>query len=109
MFGNEPCVEDHFAVFAWNRTRHIEIGDTNRRYSDPSPGSGHVRFQGVQSLRKPVHGIRFIFIGATGSGANTKPLLSTIARTLLAFLMFVAGIADAIATFLRATVLEPSP
>src|SRR5271165_5848358 len=44
--------------------------------------SGHP-LQGVQSVRKE-HGIGS-FTGATGSGANTKPLFSTIARTFSPF------------------------
>ena len=39
--------------------------------------------------------------GATGRGASTKPLLSIIAEDFFALLMFVAGIANPIAAFLR--------
>jgi len=70
---DETCVEDGFAVVPGVKSAvEIEMRAVNVQIRQ----SGHP-LQGVQSLWQE-YGIG-PFTGATGSGASTKPLLSTIA------------------------------
>ncbi len=71
---NEPRVEDGFAVTPGIKPA-IEI--EMRAVKVQIRQSGHPP-QGVQSLWQEYQ-VSVSFIGATGSGASTKPLLSTIA------------------------------
>ena len=92
---NEPRIEDHFAVVPGIEPAiEIEIGTIDLQIRQ----FGHA-LQGVQPLRKE-HGIRFIY-RRHGERGQHKAVVVDDREDLLALLMFVAGIADAIATFLR--------
>ena len=99
---DEPRVDDRFAVMPGIKPAiEIEIRAVDFQIRQ----SGHA-LQGVQSVRKE-HGIRFVH-RRYGKRGQHKAVVLDDREDLLALLMFVAGIADAIAPFL-ATVLVPSP
>ena len=87
---NQPCVEDGFAVTPGIEPAiEIEISAVDFQIRQ----SGHA-LQGVQSVRKE-HGIRFIHRRHRQRGQHKAVVLDD-REDLLALLVFVAGIADAI-------------
>src|SRR5271157_4121899 len=92
---NQPRVEDRFTVAPTiSLTVEIEIRTVDLYLAQ----SGHA-LQGVQSVRKK-HGIRFIYRRHRKRGQHKAVVLDD-RDDLLALLVFVAGIADAISPFLR--------
>ena len=92
--GNQPRVEDRFAVVPGIEPAiEIEIRAVDLQIGQ----SGHA-LQGVQSVRKK-HGIRFIHRRHRKRGQHKAVVLDD-RDDLLALLVFVAGIADAITAFL---------
>src|SRR5271166_5944144 len=92
---NQPRVEDRFTVAPGiEPTIEIEIRTVDLQIGQ----SGHT-LQGVQSIRKK-HGIRFIYRRHRKRGQHKAVVLDD-RDDLLALLVFVAGIADAISPFLR--------
>src|SRR5271165_63351 len=79
---NQPRVEDRFTVAPGiEPTIEIEIRTVDLQIGQ----SGHA-LQGVQSFNPSGRStVSASFTGATGSGANTKPLFSTIATTFSPF------------------------
>ena len=99
---DEPRVEDRFAVVPGIKPAiEIEIRTVNLQIRQ----SGHT-LQGVQSLRQE-YGIRFVD-GCDRKRRQDEAAVVDNRKDFLALLMFVAGIANTIATFF-ATVLVPSP
>src|SRR5208283_1233435 len=95
---NEARIEDRFAVVPGIEPAvEIEMRTVNLQINQ----SGHA-LQGVQSLRKE-HGIRMI-CRCHGKWGQHKAVVVDDREYFLALLMFVTGIADAIATFLRDSV-----